>query len=322
MFHRAAGTDGALDMVRARRGTHFDPEVVDAVQHDPGGLFEGIDTHPADAVLAAEPVQRDPLSEDQLDAVLEAVGDFCDLRCPYFAGHARGTAALVGHAAELIGLAPSEARLVRRAALVHDVGRFGVPGTIWDKPGPLSSGEHERMRMHAYYVERIFSRPEPLRRVGLLAATHHERMDGSGYLRGTAGAMLSLPARLLAAADAYHAMIQPRPHRKALDPDDAARQLRREVTGGGIDPGAADAVLVAAGHTPSRARAGGPAGLTSRESEVLCLLAQGQPNKAIARHLGISPKTVGNHVEHIYTKLGVSNRAAAAMHAMRHGLLG
>ncbi|HUA96668.1 MAG TPA: HD domain-containing phosphohydrolase, partial [Acidimicrobiales bacterium] len=311
VFQRTAGADGALEMVRARRGTHFDPTVADAVQRDPNGLFDGIDEHTADAVLAAEPVARAPLSEDQLDAVLEAVGDFCDLRCPYFAGHARGSAELVTGAAELIGLAPSDVRLLRRAALVHDVGRFGVPGAIWDKPAPLSSNEHERMRMHAYYVERIFSRPEPLRRIGLLAAAHHERMDGSGYLRGTSGTMLSMPARLLAAADAYHAMIQPRPHREALDPGDASRELRREVAAGRIDPAAADAVLVAAGHASSRARPGGPAGLTSRESEVLCLLAQGEPNKAIARHLGISPKTVGNHVEHIYTKLGVSSRAAA-----------
>jgi DNA-binding NarL/FixJ family response regulator len=178
------------------------------------------------------------------------------------------------------------------------------------------------MRMHVYYVERIFSRPEPLRRIGLLAATHHERMDASGYHRGVGGAMLSTSARVVAAADAYHAMTQPRPHRQALTGEDAAAQLRREADEGRLDPVAVDAVLTAAGHAGSRTRGGGPAGLTARESDVLGLLTQGLPNKGIARRLGISPKTVGNHVERIYTKLGVSNRAAAAMKAMEYGVVG
>jgi DNA-binding CsgD family transcriptional regulator len=212
---------------------------------------------------------------------------------------------------------------VRRAAFVHDIGRFGVPGTVWDKPGPLSASDEERMRLHVYYVERIFQRPEPLRRVGLLAATHHERMDGSGYHRGVGGAMLSTPARLLAAADAYHAMLQPRPYRGARTPEDAAAELRAEVDAGRLDGDAVDAVLAVAGHGPSRPRAtAGPSGLTAREADVLGLLAQGMSNKAIASALGISAKTVGNHVEHIYTKLGVNNRAGAALRAMEFGVVG
>jgi DNA-binding CsgD family transcriptional regulator len=195
-----------------------------------------------------------------------------------------------------------------------------VPGSVWDKAGSLTSSDRERMRMHVYYVERIFNRPEPLRRIGLLAATHHERMDGSGYHRGVGATMLSVPARVLAAADAYHAMTQPRPHRAAITDGDAARELRREADEGRLDPVATDAVLSAVGHAGSRSRAGGPAGLTARETDVLGLLARGLPNKGIARELGISPKTVGNRVERIYTKLGVSNRAAAAMRAMQHGV--
>jgi len=228
----------------------------------------------------------------------------------------------VGTALAQLRLPADEVTLARRAALVHDVGRFGVPGTVWDRPGPLSTSDRERMRMHVYYVERIFHRPEPLRRVGLLAATHHERMDGSGYHRGIGATMLSTPARVLMAADAYAAMTQPRPHRPALTEADAARELRREADQGRLDPIATDAVLTAAGHAAGRARAGGPAGLTAREADVLALLAQGLPNKGIARQLGISAKTVGNHVERIYTKLDVTNRAAAAMRAMQHGLVG
>lgn len=322
VFQRTAGVDRAVDMVRSRSGTHFDPQIAAAVEPDPGGLFEGIDHDTVDEVLGAEPVERPPLTDDELDRVLSAIGDFCDLRCPSFAGHSGGTADLVAAAAVLLHLAPAEATLSRRAALVHDVGRFGVPGAVWDKPGPLTSSERERMRMHVYYVERIFSRPEPLRRVGLLAATHHERMDGSGYHRGVGGTMLTMPARVLAAADAYHAMTQPRPHRPAMAEGDAAHELRKEADRGRLDHLATDAVLAAAGQAGSRSRAGGPAGLTARESDVLALLAQGLANKGIARQLRISPKTVGNHVEHIYTKLGVTNRAGAAMRAMQHGLVG
>jgi HD-GYP domain-containing protein (c-di-GMP phosphodiesterase class II) len=321
VFQRNAGLEEAVAMVRSRSGTHFDPSIVSAVLRDPERLFDAIDDDTVDEMLDSEPVERPALTDDELDDVLAAIGDFCDLRCPYFAGHARGTAQLVGGALEQLGLPSETVRLARRAALVHDVGRFGVPGYVWDKAGPLTSGDRERMRMHVYYVERIFSRPEPLRRVGLLAATHHERVDGSGYHRGIGGAMLALPARVLAAADAYHAMTQPRPHRAALTDADAARELRREADEGRLDPAAVDVVLATAGHGAGRTRAGGPAGLTTREADVLSLLAQGLPNKGIARQLGISPKTVGNHVERIYTKLGVSNRAAAAMRAMEHGLV-
>jgi HD-GYP domain-containing protein (c-di-GMP phosphodiesterase class II) len=322
VFQRTAGVHQAVEMVRSRSGTHFDPQIAAAVEPDAEALFDGLEDDTVDEILDADPLARPPLTDDELDQVLEAIGDFCDLRCPYFAGHSRGTAELVAAAAALLHVAPADATLARRAALVHDVGRFGVTGSVWDKPGPLTSSDRERMRMHVYYVERIFSRPEPLRRIGLLAATHHERVDGSGYHRGVGGTMLSTPARVLAAADAYHAMTQPRPHRGALTDSDAARELRREADAGRLDRVATDAVLAAAGHVASRSRAGGPAGLTAREADVLGLLVQGLPNKGIAHQLGISPKTVGNHVERIYAKLGVSNRAAAAMRAMQHGLVG
>jgi HD-GYP domain-containing protein (c-di-GMP phosphodiesterase class II) len=308
-------------MVRSRSGTHFDPQIVAAVCSDPEALFHGLDDHTFDEVVEGEPVERPPLNDEDLDRGLEAIGDFCDLRCAYFAGHSRGTADLVEAAAALLHVSAAETTLARRAALVHDVGRFGVPGYVWDRPGPLTATDRERMRLHVYYVERIFNRPEPLRRIGLLAATHHERMDASGYHRGIGATMLTTPARVLAAADAYHAMTQRRPHRAAMTESDAARQLRAEADQGRLDHAATDAVLAAAGHAPHRSRAGGPAGLTARESEVLALLAQGLPNKGIADQLAISRKTVGNHIEHIYAKLGVTNRAGAAMRAMHYGIV-
>lgn len=321
VFHRTAGTDAAVEVIRKRSGTHFDPELVAALQVDPVRLFDGIDENTVDEILDLEPIERPELTEAELDGALAAIGDFCDLRCPYFAGHARGTADLVTAAAALLRIPPAEVTLVRRAAFVHDIGRIGVSASVWDKPGPLTASDRERMRMHVYYVERIFARPPALRRVGQLAATHHERMDGSGYHRGVGGHLISRNAQILAVADAYHAMTQPRPHRAPLTPGDAARQLRDDADEGRLDPEVSEAVLAAAGQTTSRARIGAPGGLTTRESEVLRLLAQGVPNKGIARRLGISPKTVGNHIEHIYAKIDVSSRAAATMYAMSRGLL-
>jgi HD-GYP domain-containing protein (c-di-GMP phosphodiesterase class II) len=322
VMERTAGIDAAVDVVRSRTGTHFDPEIVKAVTDHPERLFDHIADDALAQIMSAEPVTRPRLSDDQLDSALEAIGDFCDMRCSFFAGHARETAALAAKAAELLHMPAAEARLTYRAALVHEAGRFGVDATVWTQPGPLTASRRERMRLHVYYVERIFDRPEALRRIGLLAATHHERMDGSGYHRGLAAATLSSQARLLAAAHAYHAMLQWRPYRHALTESDARHRLLTATAQGQLDPLSVDAVLAAAGHRSSRLRAEGPLGLTARESEVLGLLAQGMANKSIGKQLQISPKTVSNHVEHIYAKLGVTNRAGATMAAMQHGLVG
>ena len=322
VLERRLGISGAVETIRRRRGTHFDPAVVDAFVTNPSDLFDRIADDSVDELLELEPVERAPLTDEGLDGALEAVGDFCDLRTPCFAGHARGTAELAAAAAELLELPAEEIRLLRRAAHVHDVGRFGVPGGVLSKPSPLSGSDLERMRMHVYYVERIFSRPETLRRVGLVASMHHERMDGSGYHRAASGAVLTNPCRILAVADAYHAMRQPRPYREPLSPEAAAGEIRADVAAGRLDPTAARAVLEVAGHGGRTTRSPGQSGLTPREREVLALLAVGETNKGIARRLGISAKTVGNHVEHIYAKLGVGNRAGAALIAMQQGIVG
>ena len=178
----------------------------------------------------------------------------------------------------------------------------------------------ERVRMHPYLTQRTFSRSPHLAALAQLAATHHERLDGSGYPRALGGGALSPEARILAAADCYQAMSEPRPHRPALRPDDAARELREDVRRGRLDTDAVDAVLGAAGHRVPRRREG-PAGLTRREVEVLVLIARGLSNKAIAEQLVVSPKTVGAHIEHIYSKIDCSTRAAASLFAMQHGLL-
>jgi HD-GYP domain-containing protein (c-di-GMP phosphodiesterase class II) len=320
-FHRAGGAKGAVDMARQRQGTQFDPELVNLFCAQADDILAGIDKPNSwSMVLAAEPGLRVALTDDQLDRALQAIADFTDLKSPYTLGHSRGVAALATEAARILHLPEQEILQVRRAALVQDAGRLGVSNSIWDKPGSLSSSEMERVRLHAYYVERMFQRPSTLATIGTLAAQHHERLDGSGYPRGLAGDALSVAPRILGAADVYHALIQPRPHRSALAPAEAAKELRTEVKEGRLDGDAVNGVLKAGGHRV-RKRREWPRGLTPREVEVLGLIARGQSNRDVAQRLQLAEKTVGNHVEHIYTKIGASTRAEASLFAMRHGLL-
>jgi HD-GYP domain-containing protein (c-di-GMP phosphodiesterase class II) len=218
------------------------------------------------------------------------------------------------------GLPDHELRSLRRAGLVLGLGRLGIANTIWDKRGPLTAVERERVRLQPYLTERILSCSPGLAATGALAGQHRERLDGSGYPRALKASMLSPRARILAAADVYRALVEPRPHRDARSADTAATELRAEVRAGRLDGEAVDAVLAAAGHEITR-RAERPAGLTPREVEILRLVARGLLNKQIAQQLAITPKTVGNHVEHIYAKIGVSTRAAAGLFATEHGLL-
>ena len=272
------------------------------------------------AVVAAEPALAVVLSGERFDAALAAIATFIDLKSPYFLGHSIAVAELAAAAGRQLGMADDEARTLRRAGLVHDFGRLGVSNAIWDKRGPLGAGEWERVRFQPYLTERMLKQSEPLAPLAAIALQHRERLDGSGYPRGLSGAAITRPARVLAAADAYQAMREPRPHREALVADEAAAQLRAEVKSGRLDGDAVEAVLGAAGHRVARRREG-PAGLTAREVEVLQLLARGLSNKAIATRLVIAPKTVSNHVEHIYAKIGASSRAAAGLFAVQHGLL-
>jgi HD-GYP domain-containing protein (c-di-GMP phosphodiesterase class II) len=321
VFHRAEGPEAAVEVARERRGTHFDPAVVDAfcaVAKDVlGDPATEADWH---VLIAEEPALQRRLSEQELDAALEAIADFTDLRSTSRAGHSRGVADLAARAGAYAGLPDAEIVAVRRAALLHDIGLHGVPASILDKAGPLSASESERMRLHAYYTERMLARPPVLARLGAIASLTHERCDGSGYHRGLSGPAIPATGRLLAAACAYRAMIEPRPQRPGLTAKQAVAELRGDVRAGRLDANAVDAVLAAAGQSHGK-RTTGPAGLTPREVEVLTLIARGASNRQVAQALGITASTAGTHIERIYTKIDASTRSTATLFAMQHGLL-
>ena len=319
--HRVGGTDAAATLARSRAGTQFDPALAELVCADGEMILAGLESVGTwDAVIDAEPSLSIMLEGERLDAALLAIANFVDLKSPYTLGHAGAVAGLAGAAGAQLGMTEGEARTLRRAGLVHDLGRLGVSNAIWDKPGPLGAGEWERVRMHPYLTERMLHQSETLAPLGAIAVQHRERLDGSGYPQGLTGAAISSPARILAAADAYQAMREPRPYRPPLPAAAAAAELRGDVRAGRLDRDAVEAVLGAAGHRVPR-RPEGPAGLTPREVDVLRLLARGLSNKEIGARLVISPKTAGSHIEHIYAKIDASSRAAASLYAVQHGLL-
>jgi HD-GYP domain-containing protein (c-di-GMP phosphodiesterase class II) len=312
----------ATQALRRRRARGYDPQVVDAALAEPEALLRATERSDAwERVIAAEPEPVATISRAGLETVARAFAEFTDLKVGFLRGHSTRVAELAASAAERSGCSRSEASEVCAAGLFHDLGRVSVPNGIWEKHGPLSAGEWERVRLHAYYTERVLERSPALAMLARLAGSHHERLDGSGYHRAASAAQLGFGARLLAAADAFDAMTHDRPYRRALGPEQARDELGAMVGAGAIEKRAADAVLEAAGSAPTETRQGYPAGLSEREVEVLRLLAQGKTNREIAEALVITEKTAGHHVEHIYAKAAVSTRTGAALFAMRHDLV-
>ena len=270
--HRVGGIEAVRALVRERRGSQFDPALCDLVRDEAPELLAGLEAIATwEAVIDAEPALALTLRGQQFDAALLAIASFVDLKSPYMLGHSRAVGELAARAAVEHGL-PELATTLRRAGFAHDLGRLGISNAIWDKRGPLGAGEWERARLHPYLTERMLQQSQALAPLAAIAGQHRERLDGSGYPRGLSGASIAQSARIVGAADAYQAMREPRPHRPALSPEQAATELRAEVRAGRLDPEAVEAVLGAAGHRSSRRREG-PFGLTSREIDVLRLLA-------------------------------------------------
>lgn len=318
---RVGGIDAAIRMLRSRSGTEFDPDLVELCTRGDGALLDGLDRVDAwqQVVDGCAALDR-PIPNSELTDVLNVFADYSDAKATWFLGHSRAVADLADAAAREYGLPAGQAVTVRRAALVCRLGTIGVSTGIWNKAGPPTASERERVRMVPYLTERVLARSPHLAALAGPASMVYERMDGSGYPRGLTGSMLPPAARILAAAQMFRALGEKRPHRPAIDPDERTAVLRAEVTAGRLDGDAVAAVSAAAQGRRPRKRAQ-IAGLSARELDVHALLVRGRSTREIAQALGISPRTAGSHVEHIYTKIGVHSRGSAAVFAMRHGLL-
>jgi HD-GYP domain-containing protein (c-di-GMP phosphodiesterase class II)/DNA-binding CsgD family transcriptional regulator len=319
---RAGGYNSAAAEVRRRSGGHFDPRIAAAFT-SVARTMPDQESQPSlwDEVLAAEPPPHQFIHAAGLAEVAGVFAAFADLKSPFTLGHSMGVAALAGRATQLMGRNDADVNSMNLAGLFHDLGRVSVPSGIWDKRGALSAAEWERVRLHSYYTERILTYSPLLAPIARLAGMHHERLDGSGYPHQSAAGTIPAMARLLAAADAYQARTEERPHRVARTPSEAAGELQGEVRAGHLDREAAAAVIAAAGQVPSHQWKPWPAGLTEREVDVLRLVSRAQGTRQIARALFISESTARHHIEHIYEKIGVSSRAGAALFAIEHDLI-
>ena len=245
-----AGADpaaAAAAQLRHRAGGALDPDIAVVAAGAIEQLFDRrAATGMLSEVLAAEPAPRRIVAADRIDSVLSVFGLLADLKSPHFRGHSDRVSALAAAAAEVAGRSRDEVQAIRRAGLVHDVGRVAVSSRIWDRAGPLSDGEREQVEMHPYYTQRVLARVPALSDLAELACSHHERCDGSGYHRALAGsAALSPLATLLAAADRYVSAGESRPHRPPCSDEARSALLRGDVTAGRLPGAAVDAVLAA-----------------------------------------------------------------------------
>jgi HD-GYP domain-containing protein (c-di-GMP phosphodiesterase class II) len=299
----------------------YDPQIAELFARVGPSLLNRLQSEPAwETVLLIEPQPARMLAAAEFDDVLHKVANFVDMRSPYTVGHSPAVAGLAEATARRLGLSDSEAISLRQAGLLHDLGRAGVPVSSWNKAEPLSDEERERMRRHPSLTELVLSRSAALGPLGTLSGVHHERLDGSGY-RGMSAASLPVTARILAAADCYQTKLEPRPYREPLAPEAAAGELLNQASAGKLDRDIVDALLVTAGQPSPPAKRALPAGLSGREVEVLSLAVRGMSNQQMAALLVVSPKTVGHHLESIYSKIGVSTRVGATLFALQHGLI-
>jgi HD-GYP domain-containing protein (c-di-GMP phosphodiesterase class II)/DNA-binding CsgD family transcriptional regulator len=316
------GADAAAEVVRRRRGSELDPTFADAFLEVYPDLFATLgDGSVWDQTLEAEPRPHRLVPQSHLEELTLAFADFADIKSIFTLGHSRAVGGLAEAAASCMGLSAADRQLARLAGFVHDLGSVSVPQRVFTKTGSLNRPEQEAVRLHSYHTERILCAARSLQPLGALAGMHHERVDGSGYHRGANASAQSGPARLLAAAEVYQALLEERSWRPAFTPKDAAGRLSEKATAGALDRGAVRAVLEAAGQPPGPRQVGWPAGLTDREVDVLRLLAEGRSNRAIARALNVSEATVRTHALNIYFKSGVHTRAGIALFAIEHNLL-
>jgi len=323
VFVRERDRDQALEAIGRRAGKSLDPEIVQALTVV--GRDEALWTALADPSLPRRILDEEPgtprfIDDGGLDDVCFAFADFVDLKGPGKGAHARSTAELAERTARVLGVPETEVTLVRRAALVHDLGQVGVPSFVLSKaaPGPA---ERAQIALHPLLTERLLSPVAALRDVAAVAAAHEERLDGSGYPNGVSGDDIPRAARILAVADEYDEAIRGGRGQPPLSPEAALKAVEAGA-GTRFDPACVRALSRALGEQPpSLTPRSLPAGLSEREAQVLQLAARGLTLKEIARDLGLSVHTARHHLEHVYEKIGVSTRAGAALFAAEHGLL-
>ena len=239
VFHRSGGKDAAIEEIAKRSGSWFDPELAAQfrkVAENPDFWSRLADSNLPEYILTLEPVQHTaPLDDEYLDDIASAFGEVVDAKSPYTAGHCDRVALFTDMIAEELGMNPDARRWLKRAALLHDIGKLGVSNSVLDKPGKLDDEEWVQMKMHAVFSEQILSRISAFSALARIGGAHHERLDGKGYPRGISADEISFETRIVTTADFFDALTADRPYRAAM-PVSKALAIMDEARGTAIDP--------------------------------------------------------------------------------------
>lgn len=245
VFNVSDGVDAASWEVEDRCGSWFDPAVVAAFRRvaESAEFWERLAAPDLDrAVFALEPGRFEvPLDEDYLDEIAMAFGQVVDSKSPYMAGHSSRVALYTDRIAQALEIAPARRRWLKRAALLHDMGKLGVSNAILDKPGKLDVEEWAAVQRHAQFTEAILSRIDAFGELARVSGAHHERLDGKGYPRGLREEAISLETRIITTADIFDAITAERPYRGAVPVSKTLEIMGREV-GQAIDARCFDAL--------------------------------------------------------------------------------
>ena len=239
VFHLAEGADDAAREIENRSGSWFDPALAKtfAVVSAREGFWEILRSpNLEEQIFELEPARcAEALDEDYLDEIVAAFAQVVDSKSHYTAGHSERVALFTDMIAEAMDVPGERRRWLKRAALLHDVGKLGVSNSILDKPGKLDADEWATMKMHAAHGEAILSKVAAFGSFAFVAAAHHERLDGKGYPRGLAGDDIPFETRIITAADVFDALTADRPYRAAL-PIPTALSIMEKDVGAAIDP--------------------------------------------------------------------------------------
>ncbi len=247
VFHTTGGPAAALEELRLRRGQWFDPALVDAFLKAATADFWS-QLAAADLpskVQALEPAKHTvPLDDDYMDEIAQAFGQIIDAKSPYTAGHSARVALYTDLISETLGIDPERRRWLRRAALLHDMGKLGVSNSVLDKPDQLNAEEWAAVRMHAAFTESILGEIAPFAELARIAGAHHEKLDGTGYPRGLSAPDIALETRIITTADIFDALSAERPYRPAI-PVDRTLHMMQKIVGTALDPRCMDALRTA-----------------------------------------------------------------------------
>jgi HD-GYP domain-containing protein (c-di-GMP phosphodiesterase class II) len=251
VFQTANGIEAARQELRHRTGTWFDPILAAAFERvaaDPGFWTTLRSDDLRQAIFALEPAQqRSVVDGDYLDDIAAAFAQVIDSKSPYTKGHSERVTLFTDLIAEELDLAPARRRWLKRAALLHDIGKLGVSNSVLDKPGKLDPDEWAAMQRHSALGEMILSRIAAFADLAAIAGAHHERLDGKGYPRGLSGDQLSPEVRIVTTADIFDALTADRPYRAAM-PVDQALSVMAGMVDTAIDPSCFEALKRALGR--------------------------------------------------------------------------